>query len=1014
MKNRASFKTIEAVREFARFATGLSLLVIDDLGVIHDVDDVGGIAATVPLGQPFNAWLASQPHFVVQFVDVADHTGQIVLIKVRDESASRSAILPPSGDLEDLENVEQFLEHAEQLSALGCFEWDIISDRVRWTDGLYRIYGLEPQEFEATLAAFIERVIPEDRAKVQATVQAALESGQRFTSVERIQRADGEIRNLESRGQVITDEGGRPLRLIGVCKDVTERVADRSMLLQQIDGLKLLAATAGEIMANRDCSRWRSVFRRLAQHLDCDGYASYKYNDGMLQLEIIEGYPEHMIDRMLTLEPGESMCSECAVNRELLYLPRDVLEAKEQNDLIHELGVRAYVCVPLVSDDRLLGAIAFSSWKRDAFAASEIDYLRTVGMLVAAAKSRDFYESELRERDHRLQAVADNTADMLLMLDLDGAILDVNRGACETLGYDREVLLRMQIDELDVGRGQATNQTGGTNRVIESCYRRKDGSKLAVEVRYQTIHYQGQEVVLALARDISERLRMAREKRRAEETSRMILNHARMVTWEASPLTLNFRFVDGPCLELLGFKKIEWMRPGFWKRQLHPNDLEAVTVGLQQETIGKQDFEFRMLHANGRDVWVTLIVEAIYDSTSGNVETLRGVLTDVTARKRLEDQLRYSQKMEAVGRLAGGVAHDFNNLLTVITTFAEILNLEADKESSIGEAAHAIQDAATRASDLTAQLLMFGRNAVRNVQVVDLNIILKNSRPLLERLVGDDVELHLELASELPGIKLDTSHLDQVIVNLTVNARDAMPAGGQLVFETSVVHVIDDDAFNVPSGEYVSLCVTDTGSGMTDDQRARAFEPFFTTKEIGQGTGLGLAVVYGVVKECAGAVCIESWPEKGTSIQILLPLTHQANTEPVTEHRREINGGEHVLLVEDDPSVRRAAAAALRRHGYIVSQATNGQEVLAMSHRELKEFDLLLTDIVMPNISGLELAKAVREICPQTRVLYMSGYSRDLMPDKGSSEEYIRKPFTLRDFVEKVRCVLDRPETRRP
>jgi len=358
MNNRASFETIEALREFARFASGLSLLVVDHQGLICDIDDVAGIASTVPLRHPFDAWLASQKHFVVQSVDVASHNGQAALIKRVNEEASGAKISPSSGHLGDPENVQQFLEHAEKLSSLGCFEWDIISDRVHWTDGLYRIYGLEPQEFEATLAAFVERVIPEDRPKVQAAVQAALESGQRFMSVERIRRADGEIRNLESRGQVITDESGRPLRLIGVCKDVTERVADRSLLLQQIDGLKLLATTAGEIMAKRDCNSWRSVFRRLAQHLDCDGYASYKYVDGLLQLEIIEGYPEHMIDRMLTLKPGESMCHDCAVSRELLYLPRDLLEARAHDDLIHELGVRACVCVPLASDDRLLGAIA--------------------------------------------------------------------------------------------------------------------------------------------------------------------------------------------------------------------------------------------------------------------------------------------------------------------------------------------------------------------------------------------------------------------------------------------------------------------------------------------------------------------------------------------------------------------------------------------------------------------------------------------------------------------------------
>jgi PAS domain S-box-containing protein len=397
---------------------------------------------------------------------------------------------------------------------------------------------------------------------------------------------------------------------------------------------------------------------------------------------------------------------------------------------------------------------------------------------------------------------------------------------------------------------------------------------------------------------------------------------------------------------------------------------------------------------------------------AGNARGTIAIDTDISQRKLLEEQVRQAQKLEAVGRLAGGVAHDFNNLLTIIQGYTEMILMEAEELPALVEYAREIQYASERASALTGQLLAFSRRQISQPKVLDLNDVVTHSMRMLRRIIGEDIEIASHLESELGKVKMDPVHLDQVIMNLAVNSRDAMPSGGRIVLETSNYRVDEeyvDWHIGVAQGTYVMLAVSDNGTGMTAETRSRIFEPFFTTKESGKGTGLGLAIVYGLVKQAGGEIMVYSEPGRGTTFKIYLPMVDQPASFAAMDRASAIRGSETVLLCEDDPKIRRLVETMLTRQGYRVLVAENPDQALDTALQLERPIDLLLTDIVMPRISGIELARAVREARPEIRVLYMSGYTDNLMNSAWVLDEdvpFLQKPFTTATLAQKVREAL--------
>jgi len=390
---------------------------------------------------------------------------------------------------------------------------------------------------------------------------------------------------------------------------------------------------------------------------------------------------------------------------------------------------------------------------------------------------------------------------------------------------------------------------------------------------------------------------------------------------------------------------------------------------------------------------------------------------DTTARIELEAQLRQAQKMDAVGRLAGGVAHDFNNLLTVIGAHSAFLLESLPSDDALREDAEAIQQAGIRAAGLTRQLLAFSRKQILKPTILDLNVVVEDTQKLLARLLGEDIQIVTELAPAVVSVVADASQLSQVLMNLAVNARDAMPGGGVLTIRTRIITINASEGgelVHAVVGDYALLEVSDTGIGMDACVRARLFEPFFTTKEPGQGTGLGLATVYGIVKQSAGYVLVESTPSQGTTFQVYLPTTTKVTNEMDQELRAAENaavrGVETVLLVEDERQVREIASRILKRHGYVVLLAASGAQALALSAEYASTIHLVISDAVMPGMTGAEVVRRLQEQRPALKALFMSGYTDDEILRRGivsSTAAFIQKPFTLADFARAAREALD-------
>ena len=450
--------------------------------------------------------------------------------------------------------------------------------------------------------------------------------------------------------------------------------------------------------------------------------------------------------------------------------------------------------------------------------------------------------------------------------------------------------------------------------------------------------------------------------------------------------------------------------------EIHPEDREKVQRAATAARLSGKgtSLEYRMRHKNGS--WRTLESRASTIVKSGKVEKLVIVNRDVTERKHLEEQFRQSQKMEAVGRLSGGVAHDFNNLLGVIIGYGEIVRDGTATESPLRTCVEEMLKAGHRAATLTRQLLAFSRQQVMDPKVLELNVVVKDMEKMLLRLIGEDVQLQTSLDPALVRIKADQGQIEQVIMNLAVNARDAMPRGGELRIETSNFHM--DEAFvrrypyPVLVGDYVLLSVTDNGVGMDATTRARVFEPFFTTKEKGKGTGLGLSTVYGVVKQSGGYIDVISEPGAGASFKIYLPKVEVAADpqKQSTDLPVSLHGMETVLLVEDETSLRELSRHLLELCGYSVLEAENGEEALKKSQGHRGVIHLLLTDVVMPGMSGRILADQLVRHRPETRVVYMSGYTGQTVGEHGVLAEgsfFLPKPFTRDALARKIREALD-------
>ena len=502
--------------------------------------------------------------------------------------------------------------------------------------------------------------------------------------------------------------------------------------------------------------------------------------------------------------------------------------------------------------------------------------------------------------------------------------------------------------------------------------------------------------------------------RRSEARYRSLVQSAAYGIYCSNPEG-RFLDVNSALVTMLGYKSSEEVLALDPKRDVFVDASELANL-MQGFSAGVRlnNVEVRWKRKDGKVITARLSGRVV-NAPDETVEVLEIIAEDVTEQRVLENQFRQAQKMEAVGRLAGGVAHDFNNLLTVISGYTEVLLERTDADHDLYPKIQAIHQATERATGVTRQLLAFSRKQMLELKVVDLNAIVTEMERLLRPLIGEDIGLHTKLTRDLGRTRADAGQIEQVIMNLVVNSKDAMPHGGKITIQTANANLHKDDLGREHSyihpGAYVVLSVSDTGQGMDKETQARIFEPFFTTKEKGKGTGLGLSTVYGIVKQSGGYILLESQPGQGTTFRIYLPRVEEA-ADTVTRmqvSQRENGGSETVLLVEDESSVRQLVRETLEAHGYRILEAENGEEALRIANTSSEHIDMLITDVVMPGMSGRELSARLCASHPQTKLLYLSGYTEDAIVHEGVIEPgtaFLQKPFTLQMLARKVREVL--------
>ncbi len=523
----------------------------------------------------------------------------------------------------------------------------------------------------------------------------------------------------------------------------------------------------------------------------------------------------------------------------------------------------------------------------------------------------------------------------------------------------------------------------------------------------------------SLAQEMGERLRAQESLTREEAKFRLFIEKLPAISYVAEPgETGRWIFVSPQIESLLGYRPEEWQGDrGLWYSRLHPDDIAAALLEEERCIRERDQFsaEYRLLARDGRTVWVR--DDAVFlPGDEAQPDRLQGVMFDVTERRLLSEQLVQAQKVEAIGQLAGGIAHDFNNLLTAIIGYAELLLHRLGDNHRHAKELSEILRAAEGATRLTGKLLAFSRRQQLDPRNLNLNALLIELNHMLRRLIGERIQLELSLASGPIMVRAEPTQLEQVVINLVVNARDAMPEGG-LVRIATAPRRIDAAGRNavadLRAGDYVELSVLDTGSGMDAETRRRLFEPFFTTKPVGQGTGLGLAMAYGIAHQSGGTILVDSEVGKGSTFRVLLPLSGEEGEKRVAKaDALSLPGGrERVLLVEDDPAVRDFAVSLLAELGYQVTSASDGIEALAIVERDgLQGFELLLTDVVMPRMGGAELAGELRRRDPELAVLFVSGYARNENPIAallGPRCLYLQKPFAPADLAAALRRVLE-------
>lgn len=637
------------------------------------------------------------------------------------------------------------------------------------------------------------------------------------------------------------------------------------------------------------------------------------------------------------------------------------------------------------------------------------------------------------QQEANFKTLVERSPNPIFVSDSDSSILYANQNMATLLGYatPNELIGTWMNSVVHPDDLEAVHEARKRwaacepdDSALEVRWYRRDGQIIIVSGKTTPITFDGVPARLTTVTDITEQKKIAIERdqattalRLSEERYRALFDAAPLIIVVFDAASLRIFEVNDAATEKYGYSREEFLKLGMFDLKVDQADadLKDAQAHLWTDAIPSR-YSWRGIkeHRKKNGEIIELDLTA-HDVSIGGRRAVLSMAYDVTDKRRLEEQLRQSQKMEAVGRLAGGVAHDFNNILAVILADTDYVKEELGAENPVWPQLDEIGAAAERAAALTHQLLAFSRRQILKPRVLALNSVVAEMDRMLRRLIGENMVLEMKLEPTLGAVMADPGQLEQVIMNLIVNARDAMAHGGLITVHTHNMTVLAGDRerpVGLAPGPYVALTVTDTGCGMDDATIARVFEPFFTTKGLGRGTGLGLSTVFGIVQQSGGFIHVTSRVGVGSSFRISLPRVdqHVTSVEKKSTRPTASTGDERVLLVEDDPHVRRAATRALERRGYSVIEASTGEEAIAFYREREKEFDLVVTDIVMPGLDGVEVATRLRQEHAPVRILYMSGYSEHTALRDGETcagGPFLQKPFSADELASAVRGALD-------
>ncbi|MFC1812639.1 PAS domain S-box protein [Thermodesulfobacteriota bacterium] len=889
---------------------------------------------------------------------------------------------------EALRESEELLKKSQEIAHVGSWRLDLRKNDLYWSDEVYRIFGLPPQGFGATYEAFLQAVHPDDRDRVDRAYKDAVKNHQPYEITHRVLRPDGSVRIVHEKSENIVDESGKTILSIGMVHDITERVQVEAALRESEIKYSTLVENSkdGIIMIS-------------------DNVLSFVNS---ASIELVSYPPEEMI--------GADFLNFVATDYRELVLQRYI-------DRVEGKYVPSIYEIDLLRKDGTTIPVELNAIRID-FGGKPADLV-----FIRDITKRKQSQEALRKSEKRYRFLADNVKDVIWTRDMDLNLTYISPSVFEQQGLTvDEAMARapeeswtpesfkqnveMLKEELEIEKSDPKDMS--RSRTIEAEVRCKDGSTIWTEAKTSFLrNLNGEPIgIIGVTRDITKRKQVEEALQQSEERYRSLVENTMYGYFVHSLPSGRFLFLNQRVCDLYGYTMQEGLELTVWdalSSEDHERIKKRVQARLEGQKLGPDIQTYTAVRKNGTTFRAEVSSSLIIFQDRPAVQ---GIFRDVTEQERLEQQLHQAQKMEAMGTLAGGIAHDFNNLLMGIQGRTSLMLTDPDIFPSHFEHLKGIEDYVKSAADLTRQLLGFARGGRYEVKATDLNALIRNENRMFGR-TRKEIHIHEKFEENLWTVEIDRRQIEQMLLNIYINAWQAMPGGGNLYIQTEN-SAIDQDyikPFQIDPGNYVKISITDTGVGMDAATRQRIFDPFFTTKEMGRGTGLGLASAYGIIKNHHGFINVYSETGEGTTFNIYLPASEKEAVKEEDLSEEASRGTETILLVDDEEMIIEVGREFIEKLGYNVLTAKGGKEAIKIYKKNRGQIDMVVLDMIMPEMGGGDTYDKLKEIHPDIKVLLSSGYSingqASEILDRGCSG-FIQKPFNLVELSKKIRSILDK------